>query len=553
MFRTFYGETCIGDPRDEQLVTLISECVMSLEEPGTYNFTLPYTNPWAGNLDVMSKEREIVLVDDGVEVFRGRVVIAEESFDKSWSYSCEGQRAYLNDVVLPPYKAGEDGVPDSPDGLFDWYVGVYNSKVPEHERIKVGVNEGWKLKDESWLYRASDLRPTVWEEIREKLITQLGGIIRIRSEGDVRYIDWLADGTGLSTQTIEFGVNLTDYTRRTDALEFCTAVVPFSHLEYDEYPEEGEERPEWLDISGLPDRQLEDGYVKRGDAVVDVAAEAMYGVIERSLQCDGVTDPETLVQNALKEAKNARLGDELEISAFDLHRVDPEVRAIAMGDFVRVISRPHGFDAYMLCTSLTLKPNDACFTYTLGTAGTTLTKQQQERLDALNATVGAQVQAVQGATEEAKKAADEAASAQSKAESAEGSLSDLSQRLDQTVESVTESLNSKSEEIETIKGAVEGVSGELSDTNRRLEDIEAFIVRGMDSNGNPFIRMFTTANELEMWLTNERLSFYDAGVEAAYISGQKLYVNVVEVTGQMQMGEYAWVTNGDTLDLKYVG
>ncbi len=408
MYTATYNGRPLYDPRDESLAVVDQSCSLSVYEPGEYRFTLPRAHPLRGRLAVMSKMGEVSLFEDGYELFRGRVKTAREAFGGSVEYVCEGERAYLNDVVLPVYSAGEDGVPDTAEGLFAWYVSRYNASVPEGQRFHVGVNEGAEIQPQAWLWRASSQRPTVWAEIKEKLVDQFGGFVRVRHEGGSRWIDWLADGTRECSQRIEFGVNLTDYMRETDGTARHTRITPWSRLEYDEPAEEGEERPEYLDITGVPDRALLEGYEKSGASVVDLAAEAEMGVVETAVEYDGVTDPETLVSNALRDIRNERFGDTLEISAVDLHKVDPDAEPIRVGDFVRVTSRPHGYDGYLLCREIEVRPSEADAVYTLGSTYDTLTGQQSARLAALNATVGAQAERAQAISQEARDAAEAA-------------------------------------------------------------------------------------------------------------------------------------------------
>lgn len=423
MYRILYRESPVYDPRSDRLRALDVSADLSLEDLGELRFTLPASNPWCGRLAVMSKSDEVVLEDDGTELFRGRVTSEEEGFDGSFEYSCEDQRAYLNDVLLPVYSAGDGGVPDTPDGLFAWYVSQYNAKVPPEARFEVGVNEGAQIGRRGWIYRASSVRPTVWEEVRSKLVDELGGVVRVRSERGRRYIDWLADGTSTCSQRLEFGRNLLDFARRRDGTEVHTRVVPWSRLEYDEPAAEGEERPELLDIAGVPDRPLAEGFEKVGDAVVNVALERVHGVIEASLECEGVTNPETLVSNALQRAVNEAVGDAVEISAYDLHRRFPDVQPIRIGDFVRVTAKPRGYDAWMLCHSISLRPSEPSHTYRLGTYAGTYTSAQSRRLSELNSAVGEQASVAASVSSKASAAVESALTAREAAERAEAAAS----------------------------------------------------------------------------------------------------------------------------------
>lgn len=408
MFTATYNGEVLHDPRDERQTALNQSATLTLTEAGSYTFTLPPTHPLCGKLQVMARAREVVLYEDDEEIFRGRVrAVTNVDIYGYWTYECEGERAYLNDICLPIYQTGENDVPTSADALFNWYVQRYNDKVPHEDRFEIGINEGWRLRAGDDLDRSSEQNPTVWAEIKEKLIDALGGYIRVRHEGGTRYIDWLSDGTRECTQRIEFGENLTDYAYTEDGTELYTRIVPYGQKEVTTTDEEGNESTETVrfDITELPDQGLAEGYEKIGDAVVSVDMEAKYGVIETYAEYRDVTQATTLMMDAYQDLVNSRVATSVKVSAIDLHRIDPDVERIALGDFVRVTSTPHNFDAYMLCTEINVNPSDATSTYTLGTSYDTLTGDQSAKLAQLNVKLSEQTATAEGASEEAKQAA----------------------------------------------------------------------------------------------------------------------------------------------------
>lgn len=425
MFTATYDGEVLHDPRDVELTALDQSASLKLTEAGSYVFTLPPTHPLAGKLQVMNRAKEVVVCDDGEEVFRGRVrSMTKLDTYGYWSYECEGERAYLNDVCLPVYQTGEGDAPTSADALFEWYIGQYNAKVPARDRFTVGVNEGWRIRPGDNLDRSSEQNPTVWAEIKKKLIDALGGYVRVRHDGGTRYIDWLSDGTRECAQRVEFGENLTDFAYDEDGTELFTRIVPWGTRDEKTTNADGEEETEQVrfGIGELPDQGLAEGYEKIGDAVVSVELEDAHGVIEKYAEYRDVTSAETLMADALQDLVNSRIATSLQVSAIDLHRVDPSVERIALGDFVRVTSRPHGFDAYMLCTEIDLDMSRADSTYTLGTAYDTLTGDQSARLAQLTLKLNEQTEAAEATSAEAKAAAESAAEALTKLANLKGAF-----------------------------------------------------------------------------------------------------------------------------------
>ena len=426
MYTAEYAGRPLYDPRSDSLPALDQSCRLSVSEAGEYRFTLPAAHPLAGRLAVMDKGREVSLLEDGEELFRGRVVTAEQSMEGSWAYVCEGERAYLNDVLLDPYEAGSGGVPSEPSALFEWYLAAYNSAVPEAERIHAGRNEGWALSAAGWEAPSSSSRATVWSELKANLVDALGGFLLVRHEHGTRWLDWLADGTRECRQRIEFGANLTDFARTLDGSQVATCVKPWCASAETEGPEgDGaevavEDGPGYDTVAGVPDRPLEEGFWKIGDAVVDVAATEAHGRMEAELECAAGTPADEMVAQGLQWLKNRRVGDTVQVSAVDLHRVDPSADPIRLGDFVRVTSAPNGYDAYMLCSKLEVLPGKGDAEYTLGTSYDTLTGRQSARLAQLSRKLSQTTERAEAISQQAKDAAHAAEQAGQAAQDAQG-------------------------------------------------------------------------------------------------------------------------------------
>lgn len=417
MYRVLYGADVLYDPRDPDLVLTGMKAELALNETGSFEFSMPLAHPHRDSIALMQKHREIVLEQDGEVLFRGRAVRCEKGFFGDAEYRCEGERAYLNDVALPPYSTTQPGVPSTVDGLFNWYVSQYNAKVPPGQRFLAGVNQGAELDPNNHVLRESSGRSYVWPELKEKLLGKLGGYVRVRHEGGLRYIDYLASGDRASAQRIEFGVNLLDYARLQDATRFCTRVVPVGAEVEDA---EGNGTGVKLSISDLPDGPLRQGYEKVGDAVVNIEAERVCGVIEQVVEFEDVTVARNLLDRALRHAVNVVVGDTMELTAVDLHLVDPSVERIRLGDYVRACSKPHGFDEYFMCARLTIYPDDpGANKFVLGSEYDTLTGRQSAKIASLNASIVKQHDAVKQIDQAAKDAAKKAGAAQGSADKAQ--------------------------------------------------------------------------------------------------------------------------------------
>lgn len=403
MYRVFCGSDIIYDPRDPDLVLTGLKADVALNETGSFEFTMPITHPYRDSIVLMQKSREIVLEQDGEVLFRGRATQCQRGFYGDAQYRCEGDRAYLNDVTLPPYSTANAGTPSTVDGLFNWYISQYNSKVSPNQRFLDGLNQGAELDPNNYILRENSARANVWPELKEKLLDKLGGYVRVRYENGLRYIDYLAGGDTAAAQRIEFGQNLIDYTHLQDATQFCTRIIPEGAEIKDA---EGNGTGIKLSIADLPDGPLQQGFEKIGDTIVNVEAERTYGVIEQAITFDDITVASNLLARGLRHLVNVKVGDTMEITAVDLHMVDPTIESIRLGDYVRATSKPHGFDEYFLCTRLTVYPDDpGANKFVLGSDYDTLTGRQSAKIASLNASINKQYETVRQIDQTAKDAA----------------------------------------------------------------------------------------------------------------------------------------------------
>lgn len=190
---------------------------------GSLRMTLPKCNAGYDYIELL--KTDITVKKYGQEIWSGRVLSEEKDFYNSRILYCEGELAFLNDTEQPRREYHNITVKDFLERL----IYFHNSKVSLNKRFWVGEVTVTDSNDS--LYRFTN-RETTWECIQSKLIDKLGGIIRIRKVGTIRYIDYLAEYPHTNSQVIRFGENLTDLKKSWDLEEFATAILPLgSHLE----------------------------------------------------------------------------------------------------------------------------------------------------------------------------------------------------------------------------------------------------------------------------------------------------------------------------------
>lgn len=247
---------------------------------------------------------------------------------------------YLNDSIQRPARYQNYTV----RGLLEAYVNAHNNQVEEKKRFKVGAVTVKDPNDS--LYRYTNMNSTL-QEIKEDLVDDLGGIIRIRHEGNDRYIDYLEDGQNVNSQRIEFGENLLDFTKEIDSSDIATAIVPLGNLLDEEK------------IEGLQTRLTIETVNGGKDFVYSKSAVEAYGWIVKTVTFDKVTTPDALKTRGEKYLSDIQFEKMvIEATAFDMGLANEDVEKFKLSDYIRVVSKPHGMDRRFRLTKMTLNLNE---------------------------------------------------------------------------------------------------------------------------------------------------------------------------------------------------
>ena len=466
MYVLTYAGNVIHDPREEGVQISAGKLVEESGQSPTLSFTVQPTHPlWrAFNREsVMNTEHEIELTEHETQkiLFRGRIRKVSMSMNGSIDVTCEGAMAYLNDTTVRPYKTYdtdeidcEINAPAKAGELFEWFIEQHNSRVSNRcEKFKVGINAGVNF---GALQRGTGTRPTTLKEMREKLTKLCGGYFRVRYVGEDNYLDWLnADGSSEAAQSVELGQNLLDLNTGADGKDIYTAIVPVGKTGEGEDEKDVTIDDEHAYVGG--------GYDIVGDAVVDTAMAERYGVIEKLMEYDHLSQPQALADKAVADLAAGKLSDSITVSATDLHYADAAVQQIDYLQRVQVTSEPHGIDRMMLCVGRTINlvdPKATKYSFgaiegTLTKSGTTSQERTQEatekRLTALASTTRKTVEDTHKTTVKVAAVEEKAAAVEKKADAATEKIAD-----------VATTATAAAEKVETVAAKAEKAAEEVS-------------------------------------------------------------------------------------------
>lgn len=343
MFYVYADGESLWFPLDDKRVILNPRLTLEMGKAGSFQFSLPPSNSLYNTL---TKLKTIITVTlDDTEIFRGRILTMDRSFNNVKQIYCEGVLAYLNDSVQPSEK-----FTGKTHDLFAQIIEGHNKMVEPAKQFKMGKitaenrdiiitgtsDETEDGDDDSFDYKQIAINAMTgewkssWEFISSYLIAYAGGYLRARQGEDGLYIDYLQDYESKAPQKIELGTNLLDFSESISAENLFTVLIP------------------------LGDENLTIADVNNGS--VELQDEALvneYGRIVRTHVFDSVNQPETLLENGKRYLESyANVPVTIEIKAVDLHFANPDIQEIYVGDQVLVRSAPHGIKDYLTCTKI---------------------------------------------------------------------------------------------------------------------------------------------------------------------------------------------------------
>lgn len=334
MYQLFIGDDLIYQPGIEELALIDVKVTLELNKAGTLEFTMPPTHPFYDKLSKLITY--IDLYDDGEFIWRFRVLNTDDDFYKQRTVSCEGELSFLFDSIQRPYEHK-----GSISTFLKMLIDNHNAQVEKDKKFEMGLCN--VVDNNNYINRSNGYISKTLDAINDKLIKTHGGYIRARTEKGHRYLDYISDYGHECNQVIRFGENILDLSNYINGENVRTAIIPQGA----ELEEDG--------INGVKKR-LDITSVNGGkDYVYSEAAVKLFGWIWDTVQFDDVTLASNLKKKAeayLEECINLQMS--LELTAVDLHLLNVDIEKIKLGDWVTVISEPHGLNRKFLVSKLVM-------------------------------------------------------------------------------------------------------------------------------------------------------------------------------------------------------
>ena len=347
----------LHDSRSNKVRVLEAKCDLELNKTGTLTFTIIPTHP---HFDKIFKHKsEIYLFQDDDCLFCGRVLNDEVDIYNFKTVVCEGMLAYLLDSIQRAKSYSILGDNKIRDYLTE-IINIHNSQVDDHKKFSVGLIS--EVDTSETFYKISSYEDTL-TTLNKDLVGSYKHTYLIADYKNgkkvINYVNYENYATDASiptnTQVIQFGKNLLSLNRSLKGEEIATAIIPLGATVNSK--ETGNGTVDYkLDITNEND--FTDGnikHVKGTDYIIDEEAEALYGRIFKVINYDDVEDTTQLLNSGVEQLKYySKLSSTIELTAFDLHLLDVSVDSFRLGQKVKVYSKLHGLNKYLIVQKISI-------------------------------------------------------------------------------------------------------------------------------------------------------------------------------------------------------
>lgn len=304
-----------------------AKAALEVNKAGSLAFTMPPVHPRFDQLQKLSTECWVL--QDGEEIFRGRVLYSDRGISNCRDIFCEGIRTVLNDETLRPGDLGADGTySGTAAGLIDLLCAAYNARQTGAVPFARGeVDDFGTVTCDATNY------PKIGEAL-DQVVEKYGGFVFVRRDSGQNLIDYTISSGDLGTQAIRFADNLLDLKEHITGEEVFTVVIPLGKDQG-----EGAGRLTIVSASGSGGK----------DCIENSTAIAALGVrIAKVVTFDDIDDADDLyAAGAAVISQGGGVLTSMELSAVDLKDAGVDVDRLRLGQYNRVYSPPHSIDMQM--------------------------------------------------------------------------------------------------------------------------------------------------------------------------------------------------------------
>ncbi|MFS7402240.1 phage tail spike protein [Carnobacterium maltaromaticum] len=336
----------------------------------SFNLSFIPNNPAFGKMKPLTTLIRVFDNQLNKNIFKGRVLIPTDQMESTGefncSYTCASDLSYLQDTIQKYAKIQNT----TPEQFFRYLIELHNSQAEEHKRFIVGIVTVTNSTDN--VYRYVDDMATTWETIQDKLISKIGGEIRVREVNGVNYIDYVTEiGEHVET-SIELAKNLVSVSKSVDSTEICTRLFPRGERQEGTEETNSDASQPRLTIASINNGKE---YIDAPKALIDE-----FGIVEKTREWSDVTQAQVLLSKAQEFINSQKSAlTQYSVSALDLSLIELDLRRFEIGNYHFLKNAVMGIDEELRIVGIGIDIiNVSSSTLTIGDRFVTLSQYQSE-------------------------------------------------------------------------------------------------------------------------------------------------------------------------------
>lgn len=302
----------------------------------TFTFTIDPTHALYTEIDPYKCFVKITRPDKNMTLFEGRVLTYTDSMDSSGTVekqaTCEGLEGFLHDSVQPWREFHNT----TPKDFLQSLITEHNKQVESYKQITLGTVTVTNSTDN--VYRYADDTKDTYDNIQDKLISRLGGEMRLRNEGGKLFLDYEPEISSECPQRIELSHNMVSSSRNVDPTEIVTVLKPLGATQ---------ERQNSDGSTDVSSPHLTIASVNGGnDYLRDDQLISQFGIHVKTETWEDVTTPQALLAKgrAFLNAQKA-IKYQLQAGYIDLSFLEETIGMIECGSYVSIVNQLEGLYA----------------------------------------------------------------------------------------------------------------------------------------------------------------------------------------------------------------
>lgn len=312
----------------------------------TFSFSFYPDNPAFGKVQPYRTLMTVFNTKTKKMEFEGRALDYSDSMDVDGvivnEFKAEGELAYLTDSVQAHVEFR-----GTVQQALETQVNRHNSMVEDYKYFEVGIVEVEDPNDYLYFYLKQD--ETTLDSIERTLINKLGGELRVRKEGNVRYLDYLNFDGDFGTTEIRLRSNLKSMSRDIDPTDVIPRLVPLgTRIESDD-PDATDASQQRITIESV-NNGLD--YIDNPELIKQFGEKAVPKI------WDDVTTPETLLSTAKRFMENQKTTlVQYVVEAYDLSLINQNIDAFECGWYYHLVNPVMGVDETLRIIKKTIDIN----------------------------------------------------------------------------------------------------------------------------------------------------------------------------------------------------